>query len=361
MEINATTVAEWAEKMNKNTVECLNNSKTANTTTWVGFVGPYDAVHNQVEVTYDTGNGDIIRATFFQLQCVNDHITARAAIESIMHNSARMNITNMRRHDFIDCKEFAERDHVDEKKQYWYFREHAKEHAYLFGKPCTYGVSDRTWCDHLSEGLKRAFEVGEKRQKKVGVSDAETVAHAALTKRIDAVRNTVELLDSTKSELIAACNACDNVFKTVEVNYDDEHARCYMNPYNNCVFANIPCTAEFKLNSDKCNYANSKNMIDNARIIVTYDLVYNEQCDTVTASNMSYKFSYYMSCISSAIDDSMNITVDITHMTEQYDVFKYDEEVTVAKLKERVLDVITSRINKMISVNATIKQSSCCK
>ena len=355
MEINATTVADWAEKINKNAVDSLNTSKTANTTTWVGFAGPYDAVHNQVEVTYNNGKGDVIRATFFQLQCVNDNITARAAIESVMHNSARMNITNMRRHDFIDCKEFAERDHVDEKKQYWYFREHAKEHAYLFGKPCTYGVSDCAWGNHLSEGLYRAFEVGEKRQNKVGVSDAETVAHAALSKRLDAVRNTVELLDSTKSELIAACNACDNVFKTVEVNYYNGYARCYMNPYNNCVFAKIPCTAKFMLNSDKCNYANADDIIDSVCITVTYDLVYNEQFDTVTASNMSYKFGYYMSCIRLAIDDSMDITVDITHMTEKRDVFKYDEEVTVAKLKERVLDVITSRINKMIAVKATIK------
>lgn len=354
MEINATTVADWAEKMNKNTVEVLNKSKTANTTTWVGFAGPYDAVRNQIEVTYDNGNGDVIRATFFQLQG-NDAIIARAAVESVMHNSARMNITNMRRHDFIDCKDFAERDHVEEKKQYWYFREHAKEHAYICGNPFLYGTGDNCWGNHLTAGLNRAFDVGAKRQNKVGVSDAETVAHAALSKRLDTARNTIELLDSTKSELIAACNACDNVFKTVEVNYRNGQARCYMNPYNNCVFAKIPCTAEFKLNGDKCNYANSDDIIDSVCITVTYDLVYDEQFDTVTASNMSYKFGYYMSCIRSAINDSMDITVDITHMTEKRDVFKYDEEVTVAKLKERVLDVITSRINNMIAVKAAIK------
>ena len=354
MEINATTVADWAEKMNKNAVECLNNSKTANTTTWVGFAGPYDAVRNQIEVTYDNGKGDVIRATFFQLKG-NDAIIARAAIESVMHNSARMNITNMRRHKFIDCKDFAERDHVEENKQYWYFREHAKEHAYICGFPCVYGTTDTAWGNHLSDGLNRAFEVGEKRQNKVGVSDAETVAHAALFKRLDTARNTIELLDTTKSELIAAGNACDNVFKTVKVNYNNGYARCYMNPYNNCMFAKIPCTAEFKLNGDKCNYANADDIIDSVCITVTYDLVYDEQFDTVTASNMSYKFGYYMSCIRSAIDDSMDITVDITHMTEKRDVFKYDEEVTVAKLKERVLDVITSRINNMIAVMAAIK------
>lgn len=355
MEINATTVADWAEKMNKNTVDSLNDCKTANTTTWVGFVGPYDAVHNQVEVTYDNGKGDVIRVTFFQLQCVNDYITARAAIESVMHNSARMNITNMRRHGFIDCKEFAERDHVDEKKQYWYFREHAKEHAYFAGLPRTYGTADHAWGKHLSAGLSRAFDVGEKRQNKVGVSDAETVAHAALSKRLDTARNTIELLDSTQSELIAAGNACDNVFKTVKVEYNNSHARCYMNPYNNCMFAKIPCNAEFKLNKDKCNYANSEDTINSVCITVTYDLVYDEQFDTVSVGDMSYKFGYYMSSIRMAIDDSMDIVVDITKNNEKRDVFKYDEEVTVAKLKERVLDVITSRINKMIAVKAAIK------
>ena len=354
MEINATTVAEWAEKMNKNTVECLNKSKTANTTTWVGFAGPYDAVRNQIEVTYDNGKGDVIRATFFQLTG-NDAIIARAAVESVMHNSARMNITNMRRHDFIDCKYFAERDHVDEKKQYWYFREHAKEHAYVCGNPFLYGTGDNCWGHHLTAGLNRAFDVGEKRQNKVGVSDAETVAHAALFKRLDTARNTIELLDTTKSELIAAGNACDNVFETVKVNYNTGYARCYMNPYNNCVFAKIPCNAEFKLNKNKCNYANANNVCEGTCITVTYDLVYDEQFDTVTASNMAYTFGYYMSCIRSAINDSMDITVDITHMTEKRHVFNYDEEVTVAKLKERVLDVVTERINKMITVMAAIK------
>lgn len=354
MEINATTVADWVEKMNKKTVEFLNTSKVACSYTWVAFAGPYDAVHNQVEVTYDNGKGDVIRVTFFQLQG-NDAIVARAAVESVMHNSAKMNITNMRRHDFIDCNDFAERDHIDEKKRYWYFREHAKEYSWTCGSPRMYGVSDCAWGNHLSAGLIRAFDVGEKRQNKTGVSDAETVAHAALSKRLDTARNTVELLDSTKSELIAAGNACDNVFKTVKVNYDNSRARCYMNPYNNSMFAKIPCTAEFKLNSDKCNYANADDIINSVCIIVTYDLVYDEQFDTVTASNMSYKFGYYMSCIRLAIDDSMDITVDITHMTEQRDVFKYDEEVSVASLKERVLDVITNRINKMIAAKAAIK------
>lgn len=354
MEINTTTVADWAEKMNNNTVDRLNDNKVADSSTWVAFAGPYDAVHNQVEVTYDNGKGDVIRATFFQLQGT-DTITARAAIESIMHNSARMNITNMRRHHFIDCKEFAERDHVEEKKQYWYFREHAKEHAYNCGNPWTYGTADKAWGNHLSAGLSRAFDVGEKRQNKVGVSDAETVAHAALSKRLDTARNTIELLDSTQSELIAAGNACDNVFNTVKVEYNNGRARCYMNPYNNCMFAKIPCSATFKLNKDKCNYANSKDVCDSTCIAVSYDLVYDEQFDTVTAGNMAYSFGYYMSGIRLEIDDSMDVVVDITHETEKNYAFKNGEEVTVAGLKERVLDVITSRINKMIAAKAAIK------
>lgn len=353
MEINATTVADWAEKMNKNTVGRLNANKVADSSTWMAFAGPYDAVHNQVEVTYDNGKGDIIRATFFQLQG-NDTITARAAIESIMHQSARMNITNMRRHHFVDCMEFAERDHVEEKKQYWYFREHAKEHAWMSGSPWTYGTSDQAWGNHLSAGLSRAFDVGEKRQNKVGVSDAETVAHAALSKRLDTARNTIELLDSTQSELIAAGNACDNVFKTVKVSYDNSCARCYMNPYNNCMFAKIPCNAEFKLNKDKCNYANASDVCEGTCISVNYNLVYDEQFDTVSVGDMTYSFGCYMSRIRMAVDDSMDIVVDLTEKTEQPYAFKNNEEVTVAGLKERVLNVITNRINKMIAAKAAI-------
>ena len=353
MEINATTVADWAEKMNKNTVNRLNANKVADSSTWVAFAGPYDAVHNQVEVTYDNGKGDVIRVTFFQLQG-NDTITARAAIESIMHQSARMNITNMRRHHFVDCMEFAERDHVDEKKRYWYFREHAKEHAWMSGSPWMYGTSDQAWGNHLSAGLSRAFDVGEKRQNKVGVSDAETVAHAALSKRLDTARNTIELLDSTQGELIAAGNACDNVFKTVKVSYDNSSARCYMNPYNNCMFAKIPCNAEFKLNKDKCNYANASDVCEGTCVSVKYNLVYDEQFDTVSVGDMSYSFGYYMSRIRMAVDDSMDIVVDITEKTEQPYAFKNNEEVTVAGLKERVLNVITNRINKMIAAKAAI-------
>lgn len=348
MEINATTVADWADKMNKRTVERLNANSVAGSSTWVAFAGPYDAVHNQIEVTYDNGKGDVIRATFFQLQGI-DEILARAAIESIMHQSARMNITNMRRHHFIDCMEFAERDHVDEKKRYWYFREHAKEHAYDGCSPYLYGTGDSRWGNHLSAGLSRAFDVGEKRQNKVGVSDAETVAHAALSKRLDTARNTIELLDSTQSELHAAVSDCDNTFAPIKINYLNNRARCYVNPYNQCMFAKIPCTAEFKLNKDKCNYANSKNVVDSICISVSYDLVYDEQFDTVTASNMSYSFGYYMSSIRMAVDDSMDVVVDITHKTEENYAFKNGEEVTVASLKERVLDVIVQRINRMIA------------
>lgn len=354
MEINATTVADWVEKMNKNTVKCLNDKRVACTFTWVAFAGPYDAVRNQIEVTYDNGKGDTIRVTFFQLQGENS-IIARAAVESVMHNSARMNITNMRRHDFIDCKDFAERDHVEEKKQYCYFREHAKEYAWSCGKPRMYGAGDCTWGNHLCVGLERAFAVGEKRQNKVGVSDAETVAHAVLAKRLDTAHNTIELLDTTKGELIAAGNACDNVFKTVEVNYKNECARCYMNPYNNSMFANIPCDATFKLNNDKCNYANAINVCEGTCVSVNYNIVYDEQFDTVSVCDMSYMFGYYMSNVRVKIDDSIDIIVDITRDIEQYNVFKYDEEVSVASLKERVLDVITNRINKMIAVKAAIK------
>ena len=354
MEINATTVADWAEKMNKSTIACLNSSMTASSSTWVGFAGPYDAVRNQIEVTYDNGKGDVIRVTFFQLQG-NDAIVARAAIESIMHNSARMNITNMRRHCFIDCMEFAERDHIDEQKRYFYFREHAKEHAYSYGQPYLYGTGDDDWGNKLSSGLFSAFVVGEKRQNKVGASDAEIVAHAALAKRIDTARNTIELLDSTKSELIAAGNACDNVFNTVKVNYDNSSARCYMNPYNNCMFAKIPCSAKFKLNRDKCNYANANDVCGDTCITVYYDLVYDEQFDTVTASNMSYEFGYYMSSICLEIDDTIDITVNITKNVERYDAFELNEKITVASLKERVLDVVTNRINKMIATQAAIK------
>lgn len=354
MEINATTVADWVEKMNKKTVKCLNDSKVACSSTWVAFAGPYDAVRNQVEVTYDNGNGDVIRATFFQLQG-NDAIVARAAVESVMHNSAKMNITNMRRHDFIDCDDFAERDHIDEKKRYWYFREHAKEYAWSCGNPRMYCVSSSAWGNYLSAGLIRAFVVGEKRQNKTGVSDTETVAHAALAKRLDTARNTIELLDTTQGELIAAGNACDNVFKTVKVNYNNSRARCYMNPYNNSMFAKIPCDATFKLNNDKCNYANAIDVCEGTCVSVKYNLVYDEQFDTVSVCDMSYTLGYYMSKVRVKIDDSMDIIVDLTEKTEQRHAFNNSEEVSVASLKERVLDVITNRINKLIAAKAAIK------
>ena len=139
------------------------------------------------------------------------------------------------------------------------------------------------------------------------------------------------------------------------MNYDNSRARCYMNPYNNCMFAKIPCDATFKLNNDKCNYANARDVCEETCVSVNYNLVYDEQFDTVSVCDMSYTFGYYMSIIRVKIDDSMDIVVDLTEKTEQRHAFNDSEEVTVAGLKERVLDVITNRINKMIAARAAIK------
>jgi hypothetical protein len=120
------------------------------------------------------------------------------------------------------------------------------------------------------------------------------------------------------------------------------------------MFAKIPCNAEFKLNKDKCNYANASDVCEGTCVSVKYNLVYDEQFDTVSVGDMSYSFGYYMSRIRLAVDDAMDIVVDITEKTEQPYAFKNNEEVTVAGLKERVLNVITNRINKMIAAKAAI-------
>ena len=352
MEINATTVSEWLDKMNANVCKRLNSNSVARSSTWIGFASTYDAVNNQIEATYDNGKGSLIRVCYFDFRDT-DCLVARAAVEDIVHKSARMNITNMRRHHFIDCQELATRDHVEEKKLYWYFREHAKEHAYDCGNPYYFSASKETWGNFLSHGLDRAFDVGEKRQNKVGISDSETVAQAALNKRLDTARNTIELLDSTQSELIAAGNACDGVFKTVKVEYDNSRARCYMNPYSKCMFAKIPCSAEFKLSKEKCAYANASDVCEGTGVSVSYNLVYDEQFDTVTVSDFGYCFGYYMSRIRLKLDNTMQIVLDITQGLEENDVFD-EAKITVPDFKTKVLDAVVNRINKMIAAKAAI-------
>lgn len=352
MEINATTIAEWLDKMNKKVVKKLNDNCVARSKAWISFSSTYDAVNNQIEATYDNGCGDNIRVCYFGFKVASE-LSARAAVEAVTHKSARMNITNMRRHHFIDCDELAERDHVGEKKLYWYFREHAKEHAYYESKPWFYDANSDTWANFLCGGLERAFDVGERRQLKVGISDAEEVAQSDLKKRLDAARTTIELLDTTYSQLYSAChNNTNNTFDNVKAKYDTNAAKCYTNPYNNSTFAKIPCEIHVKLNKSKCVFSNANDVCESG-LIITYNLTYDEQLDTVSVDDFTYAFGYYMSKASLTVNDHLNLSLNIERSLSQNLVFGC-KEVTVSEFKTRVIDKVVARIDEALAIKASL-------
>lgn len=356
MEINATTVAEWLEKMNKLVVGKFTFENLTRSNLWISFSSTYDAVNNQVEATYDNGKGGAVRVCYFDFKYVDEKLVARAAVEDIKHKCARINITNMRRHGFIDCKELAERDHVAEKKLYWYFREHAKECAFYYGEPRYYGPNYNGWSHDLYDGICRVFDVGEKRQNKVGISDADEVAAAEMKKRIDTVRNTIELLDTTYSQLTATCNEVNDMFDNIKVSYMSSIARCYTNPYNKSMFAKIPCTVTIDLNKTKCPFVNLDDVCEQF-LCVKYNLIYDELFDTVSAEDVDYDFGTYTNSAKIVINPQMFVHYKIAAGLDKYTAFK-NNDVTISEFKTRVLDKVVERINECSAVHQLCKQFS---
>lgn len=348
MEINATTTAEWLDKMNVRVVDRLNTEKAAQSIDWVSFSGTYDAVNNQIEATYDSGKGSIIRICYFDFRVIHDVIYARAAIEDVKHNNARILLSNTRRHDMIDCKELAERDHVTEKQMYWYFREHAKEASYENNVPVRYKCNSQDWAWTLYKGISRVFDVGEKRQGKVGVSAAETVANAAFKQRIDNTRNTIELLDDTTHKLQAMLAKCDGYFEPAKISYATDRARCYTNPYNKNLFAQIPCEAHVYLNPDRLKYRSAE-IKKNFALLITYKLIYDEEFNSVTAGNITYNINeYYFDEVEVDVDDTRELYIGtkLFDGLKQSKVFQYSK-VNLEDFETHVIAVAKDRLDKL--------------
>lgn len=360
MEINTTIVADWLNKMNKRVVVELNNNNIATSKNWIGFSSTYDAVNNQIEATYDNGKNSAIRVCYFGFKCIDSNIIlARAAVEDITHKSAKMNITNMRRHDFSDCKALAERDHITEKKLYWYFREHAKECLTCDQQPKYYGATNKQWAEILCEGLKRAFDVGEKKQIKSGISDAEEVAQADFRKRLNDARSTLELLDPMQCQLHAVGDTTDSVFKRATVDYTSGITCSYTNPYDKSVFTKINCAIKFELDSSKCVF-DADSDVYNSDLAIRYDLFYNEQSDVAYVENIMYDFGYYFTVVTLKIDSSFSLKIDLTAGLVQSTIFG-SRAVTLDEFKTRVLDKVTERVNTCRVVKEQFIKTFCNK
>jgi len=347
IEISNDTVKPWLDKMNAQVVNKLNSEKIAKSSDWVAFGSQYDAVKNQIEATYDSGKGSLVRVCYFDFRVSDDALLARAAIEDVKHNSARILLSNTRRHGMIDCKELAERDHVEEKKLYWYFREHAKEAGYSSTGPITYCCTSSTWAKVLHTGIERVFDVGEKRQGKVGVSAAESVANAEFKQRIDNARNTIELLDDTTGKLQAMLAKCNGYFKPAQVTYKTIDARCYTNPYSKTLFAQIPCEARIFLNPDKLKYRNDETR-KNYALMVTYKLMYDEEFDSVTVGDITYSTGgYYFDEVEVDVGSSgQYVGTKLMNDLRSSSVFP-STKVNLADFETRVIDVASTRLDRL--------------
>ena len=347
IEISTDSIKPWLDKMNTRVVDKLNSESVAKSKDWVAFAGQYDAVRGQIEATYDSGKGSLIRVCYFGFRASDDELLARAAIEDVKHNNARILLSNTRRHGMVDCKDLAERDHVEEKKLYWYFREHAKESAYRMGSPVTYGCTSSSWAKVLHEGVSRVFDVGEKRQDKVGVSAAESVANAEFKQRIDNARNTIELLDDTTGKLQAMLAKCDGYFKPAQVTYKTNEARCYTNPYSKTLFAQIPCEARIYLNPEKLKYRREETR-KNCALMVTYKLMYDEEFDSVTVGNITYATGgYYFDEVTvDAGSTGQFIGTRFLEDLRESSVF-VTTKVNLADFETRVIGMATARLGRL--------------
>ena len=346
-EITTDSIKSWIDNMNVRVVDKLNTESTAKSKDWVAFAGQYDAVNDQIEATYDSGKGSLVRVCYFGFRASDDALLARAAIEDVKHNNARILLSNTRRHGMIDCKELAERDHVEEKKLYWYFREHAKEVSFNFGEPVKYSCGTNTWAKNLYEGISRVFDVGEKRQGKVGVSAAESVANAEFKQRIDNARNTIELLDDTTGKLQAMLAKCDGYFKPAQVTYKTNDARCYTNPYSKTLFAQIPCEARIYLNPEKLKYRCEETR-KNCALIVTCKLMYDEEFDSVTVGNITYSTGgYYFDEVEVDVGSSgQYVGTKLMNDLRESTAFP-STKVNMADFETRVIGMATARLDRL--------------
>lgn len=354
-------INNYMERMNQQVTHRFNDSKVDGSKTWVAFTAQYDAVNNKIEACYDSGYGSQVRVCYYGFIEANGHVKAKAAVETVRVNNAIMNITNMRRHGFKDATELAERDHIGEKKLYFYYREHAKEYADYDVSHALYLSTSDEWACRLRKGLSRAFDVGERRQNKVGVSNADAVAHAEHKQRVDEARNTIELLDDTGSKLIALVKKYGDVFKEPTPKIDNQSVRNYLNPYTLKSFSTMPCTAKIQLNKTKLDYNKSSNYMDSYSVFeVKYNLAYDEDTSIVTVTDLKYSCDYAFNRIGVNLRDKDTTCVDILLNDDiKYDdLFKdYVAGISV-DMFDKPLSVAAARINKLAKLVETVKAAN---
>lgn len=352
-------INDYVERMNGKVVREFNESRTDGANTWVAFTAQYDAILNKIEVTYDSGEGSQVRVCYYGFQDDDDsQCKAHAAVETVRVNSALMNIVNMRRHGFKDAMDLAERDHISEKGRYLYFREHAKEYDNGYGS-CWWDSTSNSWACRLRGGLRRAFDVGERRQRKVGVSGIDAVANSEHKQRIDEARNTVELLDDTGSKLVALAAKFGDVYAPVKATINSRETRSYVNPYTGKAFATMPCNAEFKLNKAKLDYDKSDSYMNYPVFSVSYKLAYDEDTSIVTATDLTYSCSYNFNNIDVYVDKKEQFTVGslLNDDIEYNDLFYGKDSITVEDF-EKPVSIAAARINKLAKTVEFLKKNA---
>lgn len=351
-------VTTFIDSMNKKVLYYINSNKIDNTNTWIAFVDKYNEERNSIEVAYDSGEGSLIKVCYYGFKEDTDIVLAHAAVENIRVNNAIMNITNMRRHGFKDAMDLAERDNITEKGRYLYFREHAKEWTTSFneGAHAYYDASSESWAKRLCTGCERVFNVGEKRQRKVGVSGSDAVLNSQFKQRIEEAKSTVELIDDNAAKLVALGAKFDDVFQSVAVKIDSSNTHAYMNPYTRTAFATMPCVAQFRLNFKKLDYKLSDTYRNSYSVFeVKYKLTYDEATSAITAEDIAYSTDFAYNDIRVVISATEDITMNIRLNDDlsatrlfpgKADLSIEDIEVPVSKAATRI-----NRLAKLVEMN----------
>lgn len=223
--------------------ECIAGSKA-----WFAFNKGFDETTKSAEATFESGFGDSIVINLVDIEYNDGRTYFKFVIDTIVVDNAKINITNMRRHGFVDYRQgVIDKGITDPYQIYQNSRFHCKMYDSLTFK-CT------NLADHKKDivnALKSVIRIGKRNQLKNGVSDMVIVARNARKTSISECATAIHLVDSGMQYINAIINANADWFANIETKYQDIYAKLYHDPYNKTSKVYLPVECTIYSNKDK--------------------------------------------------------------------------------------------------------------
>ena len=228
--------------------QMLNSDCIASSKTWFAFNKGFDETTRSAEATFDSGFGDSIVVNFVDIDYRDGRTYFKFVIDTIIVNSAKINITNMRRHGFVDYRQgIIDKGITDPYQIYQNCRFHCKMYESL-----TYVCTNLV--DHKKDiinALNSVIRIGKRNQDKKGVSDTVIVARNARKTSISECATAIHLVDSGMQYINEVINANAEWLTNIETKYQDAYAKLYHDPYNKTAKVYLPVECTIYSNKDK--------------------------------------------------------------------------------------------------------------